>query len=168
MNAEDPLGDSWWNPFTWTAKDWEVAGGIAFGVVAVATGVGALGYGLVAVTAVGETADAAATTALVLGVASGVSGSASLGLDLQKCLDGDKTACVGASLGGLGLVTGGLATAGGSVFAAGSVASSVSLGLSAVGASAGIAAVEVDGVTVLVKKTATKAKPSTTSKTKKK
>jgi hypothetical protein len=45
LNGEDPLGDSWWNPFTWTAKDWEVAGGIAFGVVAVATGVGALGYG---------------------------------------------------------------------------------------------------------------------------
>jgi hypothetical protein len=169
LNAEDPLGDSWWNPFSWTKKDWEVTGGIVLGVVAVATGVGAVGYGLVAVTAAGvDAASTAATTALVLGVVSGTSGAGALGLDLNKCLSGNRTACVGASLGGIGVVTGGLSTVGGSVFAAGSVSSGVYLALSAISASTGVAALEVDGVTVLFKTTTTKSKKTTTDTTKKK
>ena len=42
VNGTDPLGLSWWNPASWSAKTWERVGVVAGGVALAATGVGAL------------------------------------------------------------------------------------------------------------------------------
>jgi hypothetical protein len=80
LNADDPLGLSWWNPMSWTKKDWVVFGGIVLGVIGAATGVGA-----------------------VIELAAGAT---DLAVDGSNCSRKDRVTCAGAALGFVDVVTG--------------------------------------------------------------
>lgn len=138
LNAEDPLGLSWWNPASWTLKDWAVAGGLALGVVGAATGVGA----------VIEIAAGATQAGFSYGAASFLTGTAATVLDGSNCSRANRSACVGAGLGLVDIVTGLVAT-GGSAFAAqGSVADAVLQGVGAFSASFGFATSVFDATVI--------------------
>ena len=100
MNGSDPLGLWGWNPISnlvqaatdvghFVAKHkvaFEVGGGIALGVLAAATGVGAIIEGA---TAMG----------MLLSVTSAAAGVGATYLDKGPCLSGNQIACVGFGLG---------------------------------------------------------------------
>jgi hypothetical protein len=105
--------------------------GLVAGVVAAATGVGAVVEG---VTAAG----------FGLGVTAAISGTVASSIDGVYCHDGSKLSCVGLAFGATGAVTGGLAT-GGALFATeGSVADSVFQGLGAFSSVVGVGGILSD------------------------
>lgn len=108
------------------------------GVVGAATGVGA----------VIEIAAGATEAGLYYGVASFLTGTAATALDVSNCSRANRSACVGAGLGLVDMVTGGVAS-GGSAFAAqGSVADAVLQGVGAFSASFGLATSVFDATVI--------------------
>ena len=94
LNVLDPLGESWWNPSTWSSQTWNTIStvGIIVGAVALAaTGVGAIADGVAlgidaaagTATALGDTAGTIGTVADITGV---VLGTASAVDDGLQCL----------------------------------------------------------------------------------
>jgi uncharacterized protein RhaS with RHS repeats len=135
VNEEDPLGLWGWNPisdvvqaakdtghFVATHKtDIEVGAGIALGVAAAATGVGAVieAAGVASAVAAGATVAEASTGALAYGATAAVTGIAAGALDNGQCEAGNTAACVGRDLGAVGALTGTIATLGSGGLAAG-------------------------------------------------
>ena len=157
VNGSDPLG--LWpslsdlNPVTAAQQVWndtggkavsyvhqhqtafEVGAGVGLGVLAAATGVGALVEGSVLLAGVSVTA--------------GLGASA---LDYGPCVNGENTACVGLGLGLTGAVAGGFGLAGaglvaGGVIAEDSTAAAILAGLGAFGWNVGIAGTILDATT---------------------
>jgi RHS repeat-associated protein len=102
-------------------KGFEIGLGIAAGVLAAATGIGAVVevVGVSGAVAAGATVAEASTGALVAGVTATAAGGAATYLDSQACSEGNQAACVGRDLGAVGTVTGLLATLGSGGLAAG-------------------------------------------------
>ena len=130
LNATDPLGNSWWDPFSWTRREWIIAGGLVLGVVGAATGVGA----------VVELAAGATDAAFSYGAASLGAGIASSVIDGSQCSK-SRVACAGAALGAVDIITGSGGLASG--------ASVIGLSLTAFSANVGIATSVYD-ITVAV------------------
>ena len=87
--------------------EFEVGAGIALGVAAAATGVGAVVEAGLAAGVEGDAALAAVSASNGLGFVSLVTGLGASALDANSCFSGDAGACVGMALGGVTLLTGG-------------------------------------------------------------
>ena len=114
VNAVDPLGLSWWNPTTWTAKTWATVGGVTLGVAAAVTGVGVVAEaaGIASVVADGATIGEASTGTLLLGGTAALTGGGAAYLDNGACASGSKAACFGRDLGLVGAAAGTISTLG--------------------------------------------------------
>lgn len=154
VNEDDPLGLWGWNPISDVTqaagdaghfvvthkKDIEIGAGVALGVAAAATGVGAIVEG-------------ATLTGVLLGAGSVAAGVGASALDYGSCVnDHDTAACVGLGLGATGVVAGGFGLAGaglvfGGVIAEDSLAASILGGIGAFGWNVGIAGTIFDATT---------------------
>jgi hypothetical protein len=122
-------------------------GGIVAGAISFATGVGEFAVGTVGIyeaavaagTMSAETVDAIDTA---LAGTSIVSGGVALGADANSCAAGQSAACVGAFLGGGGVLGGGASLA--ATYIGGATAETVGSGASAIGLSLGLAGVLTD------------------------
>jgi RHS repeat-associated protein len=130
LNGEDPLGLCWVvcsifhavsSSAKWVGHHPLETFGLVLGVAGAVTGVGA----------VIEIAAGAMTLGTGLGVASIVVGTGATFIDGKSCSTKNRVACVGAALGAVDIITGGIATFGG--------ASAVSQGFGAFSASFGVA-----------------------------
>jgi RHS repeat-associated protein len=125
--------------------------GVVAGIAAAATGVGAVVEGATALSAAagagiatGEAASDVASTSVGLALTSAGTGAVATGLDATSCAGGDQTACVGATLGGVGTVAGALD------FLPSLAGASAGPGLGAASASFGVAAAIYDAVKSLI------------------
>ena len=154
VNESDPLGLWGWNPISDVTqaagdvghfvvthkKDIEIGAGVALGVAAAATGVGAIVEG-------------ATLTGVLLGAGSVAAGVGASALDYGACVNGHETAaCVGLGLGATGVVAGGFGLAGaglvfGGVIAEDSLTASILGGIGAFGWNVGIAGTIFDATT---------------------
>jgi hypothetical protein len=96
LNAEDPLGLSWWNPFSWSTKTWEnIAAGAAFVALAPIPGVdviaGAIAVGAGSVAAGRNIASGNYTAAALDTVGVGLS-AFGIGAALQSAHDAEAAA----------------------------------------------------------------------------
>jgi hypothetical protein len=121
-------------------KDIEVGAGVALGIAAAATGVGAIVEG-------------ATLTGVLLGAGSVAAGAGASALDYGTCVnDHNVAACVGLGLGATGVVAGGFGLAGaglvfGGVIAEDSLTASILGGIGAFGWNVGIAGTIFDATT---------------------
>lgn len=135
MNATDPLGNKWYEPWTWTWKTWATIGAVTLTVAAAGTGVGAAFELVVA----GGEATSTVTTLTYASLATGLGSSA---IDFANCINGDKSSCAGAALGVASLIPGVAAAAGGE--------SALAQGLAAASASVAVAGATYDTTTACI------------------
>jgi RHS repeat-associated protein len=149
LSFADPFGLSWWNPFSWTAKEWEVGAevgvGLALGVLAAASGIGAVIEGISVASALVAGETAVDSAGFGLGILSVLSGGAATRLDQDQCDSGNSAACVGEKLGWTGVALGAVGTFGafgveiGAIGTA-STAAAIYLGVSTMSAMFGVTA----------------------------